>query len=213
MLLGIGASVTDTAVTYFEFMKHNIVFVPFIFIMAWLLTKMFKPEKPIDGKAFFMEEQRKLGKMSMDELKTAIAMIALFLCMLTNIVDIGFAFVIIPCLLFFPGINVGVKEDMAKINYGFLIFVTACMSIGSVAMCIRDRLGGVIATLLSGLLAGISWRASFLVYLLGLVSIVLCLFFLPNDHIQNEGETGAGENVGSTFKTYYPYICLLYTSG
>ncbi len=133
MLLGIGASVTDTAVTYFEFMKHNIVFIPFIFIMAWLLTKMFKPEKPIDGKAFFLEEQRKLGKMSKDELKTAIAMIALFLCMLTNIVDIGFAFVVIPCLLFFPGINVGTKEDMIKINYGFLIFVTACMSIGSVA--------------------------------------------------------------------------------
>lgn len=102
MLLGIGASVTDTAVTYFEFMKHNIVFIPFIFIMAWLLTKMFKPEKPIDGKAFFLEEQRKLGKMSKDELKTAIAMIALFLCMLTNIVDIGFAFVVIPCPFVLP---------------------------------------------------------------------------------------------------------------
>lgn len=133
LLLGIGGAVTDTAVTYFEFMKHNIVFVPFIFITTWMLTKLFKPETAIDGKAYFQEEQRKLGKISADEIKTAIAMVGLFACMLTNIVDMGFAFIFFPCLLFFPGINVGIKEDMVKVNYGFLIFVVACMSIGSVA--------------------------------------------------------------------------------
>lgn len=46
-----------------------------------------------------------------------------------------------------------------------------------------NQLGGVIATLLAGILAGISWRFSFLVYLMGLLSILLCLFFLPNDNI------------------------------
>ena len=46
-----------------------------------------------------------------------------------------------------------------------------------------NQLGGVIATLLAGLLAGISWRLSFMVYLMGLISIVLCLIFLPNDRI------------------------------
>ena len=46
-----------------------------------------------------------------------------------------------------------------------------------------NQMGGVIATLLSGLLANISWRASFLVYLMGLISIVLCLIYLPNDKI------------------------------
>lgn len=49
-----------------------------------------------------------------------------------------------------------------------------------------NQIGGAIATLLSGLLAGISWRASFLVYGLGLISIVLCLIFLPNDRIDAE---------------------------
>lgn len=133
LLLGIGSAVTDVSVTYFEFMKHNIVFVPFIFITTWLLTKLFKPEHAINGKAYFQEEQRKLGKISLDEIKTAVVMIGLFSCMLTNVIDIGFAFVFFPCLLFFPGINVGTKEDMVKVNYSFLIFVTACMSIGSVA--------------------------------------------------------------------------------
>ena len=47
-------------------------------------------------------------------------------------------------------------------------------------------MGGVIATLLSGLLANISWRVSFQVYLMGLISIVLCLIYLPNDKITQE---------------------------
>ena len=45
---------------------------------------------------------------------------------------------------------------------------------------IMNQMGGVIATLLAGLLASVNWRASFLVYLMGLISIVLCAAFLPN---------------------------------
>ena len=52
-----------------------------------------------------------------------------------------------------------------------------------------NQLGGVIATLLAGLLAGISWRASFLVYLLGLGSILLCLRFLPKGGIPRQAPT------------------------
>lgn len=44
-----------------------------------------------------------------------------------------------------------------------------------------NQLGGVVATLLAGLLASISWRLSFLVYLSGLISIILVMRFLPND--------------------------------
>lgn len=35
-------------------------------------------------------------------------------------------------LLFLPGINVGSGEDFKSIDYGFVIFIAACMSIGSV---------------------------------------------------------------------------------
>ncbi len=48
----------------------------------------------------------------------------------------------------------------------------------------HEPAGGVIATLLAGACwRGISWRASFLVYLLGLGSILLCLRFLPKGGI------------------------------
>lgn len=44
-----------------------------------------------------------------------------------------------------------------------------------------NQMGGVIATLAAGLLSSISWRLSFLVYLMGLLSIVLCLLYVPNE--------------------------------
>lgn len=52
-----------------------------------------------------------------------------------------------------------------------------------------NQLGGAAATLLSGLLASISWRLSFLVYAFGVPSIFLILLFLPNDSI---GTASAG---------------------
>ena len=55
-----------------------------------------------------------------------------------------------------------------------------------------NQLGGSIATLLSGLLAVISWRASFLVYLMGGISIVLCSIFMPNERIGGDGRKKTG---------------------
>ena len=69
-----------------------------------------------------------------------------------------------------------------------------------------NQMGGVIATLVSGVLASISWRASFLVYLMGLISIVLCLIFLPNDKI---GGRNGGKEQG-VFKEYYVFIIAIF---
>lgn len=46
-----------------------------------------------------------------------------------------------------------------------------------------NQLGGVVATLLAGLLADISWNFAFLVYLLGLVAVVLVALYLPNERL------------------------------
>ena len=46
-----------------------------------------------------------------------------------------------------------------------------------------NMMGGVVATLIAGGLAMISWRFSFLVYLLGLISVVLCMLWMPNEKI------------------------------
>ncbi len=69
-----------------------------------------------------------------------------------------------------------------------------------------NQLGGVIATLLSGLLALVSWRASFLVYLLGLISIILCILFLPNERLQSK----SGGSSLTNFKQYFPLITAMF---
>lgn len=70
-----------------------------------------------------------------------------------------------------------------------------------------NQMGGVIATLLSGFLANITWRASFLVYLMGLLSMILCLIFLPNDSI---GSSNHGNRTSkkpfNVLKENYIYI-------
>lgn len=71
-----------------------------------------------------------------------------------------------------------------------------------------NQLGGSVATLLSGLLATITWRISFLVYLMGLISIVLTLIFMPNDNIGQKKEKK--EQNSGTFRTYYPFIIAMF---
>lgn len=77
-----------------------------------------------------------------------------------------------------------------------------------------NQMGGVIATLLSGLLANISWRVSFLVYLMGLISIVLCLIYLPNDKITQRSvskkESGQMGNTANVFLNNFLYILAMF---
>ena len=72
-----------------------------------------------------------------------------------------------------------------------------------------NQLGGVIATLLAGLLAGISWRLSFMVYLMGLISIVLCLIFLPNDRIGGAAQPDEAPR-GGVFRSNLTHIAAMF---
>lgn len=84
----------------------------------------------------------------------------------------------------------------------------ALMGLSSAA----NQLGGVIATLLAGAFAQISWRLSFLVYLMGLISIALCLIFLPNDRIgDGRKQTGAARGVWKRNGLHIAAMFLLMT--
>lgn len=50
-----------------------------------------------------------------------------------------------------------------------------------------NQLGGVVATLLAGVLATVEWRYAFLVYLAGLLAIVLVAAKLPNERLATPG--------------------------
>ena len=64
-----------------------------------------------------------------------------------------------------------------------------------------NQMGGVVATLLAGLLANISWNYAFLVYLLGLIAVVLVLLYLPNERLKG----GSGPSL-SLLKRFHPSV-------
>ena len=116
--------------------------------------------------------------------------------------------VLLLCMRALVGIGVGI---IMPLSTGLLAFyyppeAQSKLSGYSSAM---NQIGGVVATLLAGVLSSINWRASFFVYLLGLISIVLCALFLPNERL-NKTKSGDGSpektSVWSSFKTYYKYV-------
>ncbi len=57
-----------------------------------------------------------------------------------------------------------------------------------------NQMGGVIATLLAGLLATIQWNYAFLVYLIGLIAVVMVWLWLP------DAQLGSSNQHGTPFK-------------
>jgi len=51
-------------------------------------------------------------------------------------------------------------------------------------------MGGVVATLLAGLMAMIEWNYAFLVYILGLISLLMVLFWLPDEQLASHDKQG-----------------------
>jgi len=64
-----------------------------------------------------------------------------------------------------------------------------------------NQMGGVVATLLAGLLAGISWNYAFLVYLIGLIAVVMVVLFLPNERLSG----GSGPSL-KLLKRFHPSV-------
>lgn len=53
-----------------------------------------------------------------------------------------------------------------------------------------NQMGGVVATLLAGLLAAIEWNYAFLVYLMGLIAVVMVWLWLPNEQLGSANKRG-----------------------
>lgn len=89
---------------------------------------------------------------------------------------------ILLCLRALLGLSVGMIMPLSTglLAYYFPPEKQAGLMGLSAAM---NQMGGVVATLLAGLLAGIQWNYAFLVYLLGLIAAVMVLLFLPNERL------------------------------
>lgn len=129
-------TVTSVPVSMTSFAFHNLIFLPLIYLIGFLLTKYFKPEIPISSKAYFREQLTLMGSIEQKEKKILMVLLLFMVYLLTESYH-GFpmlyGFIIAPFIMYFPGIDVGESEDLKHINYSVMLFMTACMTIGNVA--------------------------------------------------------------------------------
>ncbi|MFZ5943509.1 MAG: SLC13 family permease [Bacillota bacterium] len=136
VILGAAAPVYPVKMTWFTYFYHNLPNIPWAIFCIFLISKIFKPSKEIDVKDYVNEEYKKLGPLSILEKKAIFVCLLLIAFLMTgglHGIQIGWGFVFAAALMYFPGINVGTQEDIKRINFPILFFVTACMAIGAVA--------------------------------------------------------------------------------
>ena len=172
LMMGIGQSVTGPLnfLGYFESFFVNLpVFLEYIFLV-FVVTKIFKPETAIAGKEFFQNKLNEMGKITVRELKCAAVLIIFLVFILTKDMhgfSLEWGLAIIPMLVCMPVIGSATKEDVQRVNYGFILFITACMGIGAVAGSLG--IGKILVDVIMPMLQGQSYYVFFLIEWLLLV--------------------------------------------
>ena len=103
------------------------------------------------------------------------------------------------------GISVGMVMPLSTglLNYYFPPEKQSRLMGLSAAM---NQLGGVVATMLAGVLASVQWNYAFLVYLAGLLAMVLVAVWLPNERLMAEGSRVRA----STLVRFHPSVTAMF---
>lgn len=121
---------------FIDFFIQDLPLVALPFILAFIITKVMKPEKPINGKAYFQQQLKDLGKMSTNDKKVLVILLILLAYLLSNRWtgwNMLYGFLLAPIVCYLPGIKVGKVEHFRKVNFNVIFFIVACLSIGMVA--------------------------------------------------------------------------------
>lgn len=162
--LGVGEAVTGPIplLGFFEAWYYMMPMILNFIVAVVVLLFMFKPKESLSGRDFFEAKLKDLGKMSTDEKKVLAILILYFAFILgykLTPFPINWGLGFIPILMAFPVIGAGTDEDMRKVNYGFILFVVACMGIGTTA--VHLGIGGILKDLMLPLIAGKSYYVFF----------------------------------------------------
>lgn len=171
---GIGQAATGPlSISWLEYIQYNWVLLLQYLLLFFVISKMFKPQKPIDGKDFFQMEYDKLGSISGDEKRALIVVVILLAFLLSgdlHKIDIMWGAAVIPLLMYLPGLKIGTAEDIKNINWGMVIFTVGCLSIGTTGGALG--LGQIAASLILPVIEGKS-----LVFFLG---VLYAVYFILN---------------------------------
>jgi len=179
MMQGSLATISDTlTVPWYVLPIYNLPCLFITLIFFFILTKVFKTKNiKLEGaKAYFDEEYRKLGKISSEERKAAVILAVLMVYLVTtpfHKLPLAYGFMLMPYLMFIPGIRVADSNVIAKVNWSVIFFIAACLSIGQVAMHLN--LGQIMSDVLTPMLSTMGTVPSLLlIYVTGtLANLIL----------------------------------------
>ncbi|MGM9607998.1 MAG: SLC13 family permease [Oscillospiraceae bacterium] len=190
LLSGAGENVAKPG--YIQFFLQNAIFIPLLFILGFMITKVMKPEKEINGKEYFQQQREALGKMTKEEIKLSVLLIVLVLALITeplHHVSQMAVLLIVPMLMYLPGINVGKAEDIKKVNFSTILFIAGCLSIGTAARAsgLATLISNAIFPLVSNLspwtLIGAIWIFGFIINFLLTPLAAMSAFSAPVSEI------------------------------
>lgn len=142
--------------TWMGYFLNNAVCLVWYMFLIWLSIKMFASKAAVNAKEYISQTYATLGAMTGNEKKGLLFVLLLLLLLLTpqyHGIAAPWCFVLVPCLMLFPGVEItNPNKIMKNANYSFLFFVGGCMSIGTVAGAIG--VGKIIQTLAMPVLAG-----------------------------------------------------------
>ena len=184
ILEGAAFSVTGNTSSWLQYFYHNAPVLVWSLFLVFVVSIMFKPKTPINGKDYFVKSYQELGPMSFDEKKAVlVSFVLLGLLLTTNVHKIaaGWCFVLVALLMYLPGLSLANDDDLRTLNFPFVIFVAGCIGIGSVASAIG--IGDIVSDLMLPLLAnmgttGILMSVWFLCVALNLLMTPLAIWSL-----------------------------------
>lgn len=108
ILEGAALSVTGATDSWLTYFYHNAPVLVWSLFLVFVVSIMFKPKTPINGKDYFVQAYADLGPMSFDEKKACVvSFVLLGLLLTTNVHKIaaGWCFVLVALLMYLPGLS------------------------------------------------------------------------------------------------------------
>lgn len=201
-----GSTYQPTWVQHFTLMLPYVIFVV---LLVLILPRIFKPTKKLPGKEFYQAEYAKLGKMTKDEYIGTGFMILLIVFMLTGSIhhmELDWAFILIPWLMFVPGVKVADSEDVKNVDFSMVFFCVACLSIGNVSNHLG--IGAMVANLLIPILQPLSSTVVVgAIYVIGVVlNFLLTPFAILGGFSEPIAQVAAGLGINPVGALYSLYV-------
>lgn len=165
---GIQQVVPDFTATWYEMILYNGIILVFFLLFLFGLSKVYKTKnfQFKGGKEYFQTQYDALGPVSNNEKKACAVLVILFIYLILSPwhhIPAAYGFMILPYLLFLPGIDVGKTSAIKNINYSIFFFIAGCLCIGTVGAHVG--FGTLISSIATPILVNTSPLITFLVIL------------------------------------------------